>query len=183
MKRTGFTLVEVLIVAAMIGIIIAAIIELLLKYDVLFATQQATIAVDTSANEIVSRVHLAALQADAIVASHTFGSVALSTGTSTLVLELPSIDSSGAIIGGSRDYVGFYASGTATYALVDAAVGSNRQSGTQQLSDTLLSLSFSYSTTALASATSTTVDVVTQTTSYQTTLTRHLQEQNFLRNL
>lgn len=180
----AFTLVEILVVLAIVSFIVAAITDLLLHYNSTLTLQQATIDVDMSANQVVYEVEQAALQASAISASHTFGSATYYSGSSALVLQVPSIDSSGNIISGSNDYIAFFATSTTNaYEVVDAAVGSSRGDTTRLLSDVLSTLTFTYGTTTPANATSTTVDVVTSTMVGTTTISRHLDEQVYLRNI
>lgn len=179
----GFTIPELLVVVVVTGLIGAALIELFISYGSIVSLQGAAVEVDSSAGAIVNQVHDAAQQARAIVSSHTFSGTALSTGTSTVVFEVPAIDSAGDIVSGSYDYYGFHASGTDAYMFVDAGTGSSRADITKRLSQVLESMTFTYPQADVTQATSTLIDIRTSATVRQTTEARQLVERVYLRNI
>lgn len=179
----GFTIVELLIVIAVAGLIGAAMIELFISYDSTVSLQRASIETDTSATMLTNELRDMILQANAIVASHAFSGTSLSTGTTSLVLSLPSIDSAGSVINGTYDYIGFYASGTIAYRLIDANGSSARVSGSKQLSRALSSMTFSYPVADATQATSTTFSIITSMTVRGKTTEARLSESVYLRNI
>jgi len=179
----GFTIVELLIVIAVTGLIGAAMVELFISYDSTVTLHRAAIETDTSATMLANELRDMTLQANAIVASHSFSGATLSTGTTSLVLSLPAISSSGSVINGAYDYIGFYASGTTAYRLVDANGSSARASGSKQLSKTLSSMTFSYPAANVTQATSTTFTIITSMTVRGKTAEVQLSESVYLRNI
>lgn len=181
--NTGFTLIEVLISIVIISFILIALFNIYTGYNTVMTIQQAHIDVNGSARTIVDEFKQTAMQADSVVASHAFSGTTYSSGTSAIVFELPSIDSSGNIISGTYDYIVLYATSTSAYKITDSGTGSARISGTRHLSDTLSTLSFTYSNASITQATSTDLDVITQTTVRTQTLQAHVHETARLRNL
>ncbi len=178
----GFTLVETLIVVAVVAILGGAIASMWIGYNNFFAVEEAQVDAAGSAARVVSHVETAAMQASGVVASHTFSGTTITSTSTALVLQLPSIDSSGNIISNAYDYVAFYASSTDAYEATDPAAGSTRVAGTVALSDALQSLAFNYYAVPLTDATSTRIDISTSVSLLHGSATDHLAETVYLRN-
>ena len=125
----------------------------------------------------------AGLQAEHVAATHVFSGINYSSGTTTALFEIPSIDASGAIIAGSYDYVGIYASSTDAYRITDAAAGSARISGEKKLTSVLEALSFSYDAPSFPSVTSITADATTSARVRDEMAQSHVREHVYLRNI
>ena len=151
-KEIGFSLIEVVVAVAVFVIVILGFFGLYDGYIRTFNTQQAQFIVTTSASALMNEVTTMVLQADRVLSAHTFSGTAYTSGASSLVLELPAIDSSGNILTG-HDYVVFYVSGNAAYRLFEADAASNRRSGLKQLSDAVNSLIFTYDNIDVTQAT------------------------------
>ena len=93
------------------------------------------------------------------------------------------MNASGDIIANTYDYIGFYLSGTDLYRAIDANVASARVSGTKKVALLVNSLAFTYDNADLTKTTSVSVDLVTQITAKQGTITTHLHEKFYLRNI
>lgn len=156
------TLIEVLVTLGLLAAIVAVLGAFFARFDGLYRFQTAVRDTAGSASAAARAVDVAVRAADAVAASHAFSGVARSSSADTLVLELPSVNAAGDIVGGAYDYAAFYASGTALYEALDANASSSRASSTNELSDALASLSFSYSAADLITATS--VSAVISTT-------------------
>jgi len=180
----GFTLTETLVVVAVSAILGAAITGIWIGYNNFFALEQTTVVVATSASRVVSVAEAAMLQASSVESSHTFtnSGTTLTSGTSTLVLKLPTVNSSGNVVSNSYDYIAIYASNTNAYEQIDAAAGSARVSGTTILSTALSALTFTYYANPITAATSTFIDVQTSTSLVSGTASSHLHETLYLRN-
>ncbi len=99
-----------------------------------------------------------------VVSSRIVNGRAYESGTSTVVLELPSVDASGNILSGAYDYValGIDPSDKATFILdIDAATGSDRIDGTYVKASLVDKLIFRYNTVNVTTATS--IDVFVRT--------------------
>lgn len=179
----GFTLIEVLITIALSVILMLALEKLYVVYGRVIVSQKSTIEVALGGNSIMDAVRIAGLQAGHVVAAHSFSGTSYTSGTTTVLFELPSVDASGTIIGGAYDYIGIHASSTSAYRLTDAAPGSIRVSGSKRLTSVLGALSFAYDSQSFPSVTSIVVDATTTAVVREETTRAHLREQVYLRNL
>lgn len=179
----AFTLIEVLITIALFAVLIAAITQLYVVFGRMVSLEQSTIGASLSVSSVVDAVRVAGLEAGAVVNTHTFSGVGYSSGTTTVLFELPAIDASGVPIPDAYDYIGVHATGASVYRLVDAAPGSFRTSGTKRLTSVLDELRFTYDAPDFASVTSVTVDATTSAVAAGETAFRHLRGNVFLRNL
>lgn len=181
MKR-GFTLLESLVVIGVSVVALIALVNLFLVFNSIYGYQQAFMATAGSSGAAMNAFEAAVLPAGRVLASYNFDGAIHSSATTTLVLELPAIDSSGNSIPGVNDYVAFYASSTMLYRLTRAGAGSSRVSGSKQLSTTLYSLSFIYDNADFTEVTNVTADIQTQSQFKQQTVQSHLNERLYLRN-
>ena len=178
----GFTFIEAVVSVAIFIFITLAMLYLYYNYSNIYNYQQVEAKVAGSARTAANELQKTTLQADKIVSSHTFSGHAYSTGQNTLVLEIPSIDSSGNIVSGKYDYVVFYASGTNFYELTGADAASSRPSGLKQLSDSVATITFTCNNANLDLADKIDADLQMQTTTRRQTITYHLHQEIYLRN-
>ncbi|HET9641338.1 MAG TPA: hypothetical protein VFP46_00605 [Candidatus Paceibacterota bacterium] len=145
MNRTrGFTLLETGIVLGITVFAMAALTNLYVTFTRVYGYEQVYTGMAGSANESMAAIEAAVLPADGVLVSHAFSTGTFTTGTSTLVLELPSIDASGVTLFGLKDYIAIYATSTYLMRRVEANVQSVRVTGTKQLAGSLASLSLTY---------------------------------------
>ena len=180
---SGLTFIETVIVVGIFSLMLIALVDLLIGYYQLYDTQSATIDVGGSAVRLVTELHTAALQSDQILASHACNGTTYTSGATTVVFEMPSVDSSGNIIANTYDYECVYVSGTNVYAILVPGSGSARPSVTRTLTSVLSQLSLTYDNADFTKVTEVTVDATTSETSVNQTPTTHIKEVNYLRNL
>lgn len=179
----GLTLIEILISIFLFGLISLVLFNVYQGYFSAFGVQQARIDTSRSARTIVNEVEKVARQANHIVASHTFSGTTMTTSSSTAVFELPSVNSVGDIVANTYDYIAFYTTNANMYVRTEAGSGSIRTSGTKRLSDIVNTLAFTYSNSNLTQATSTSVEIRTQTIVKGSPVQAHLYQVIHLRNL
>jgi prepilin-type N-terminal cleavage/methylation domain-containing protein len=182
-RSSGFTLIEILITIALFAILMFGISQLYLVYGRAVTLQESSIGIALGGSSIVDAVRTAALQAGQVVATHTFSGVVYESATTTAIFELPAVDTSGAIITNTYDYIAISASGSNVYRIVDAASGSARLSGEKRLTGALGELSFTYDNASFPSVASIIVDATTTALVRGTTRQTHLREHIYLRNL
>ncbi len=185
MRRTphAFTLIEVIITIALFVVLVIAVTQLYLVYRRVIILQQSSIGIALGGSNVMDAIRTAGLQANQVAASHTFSGVSYSSGTTTAIFQIPSIDSSGAVILNTYDYIGIYASSTSVYDITDAAVGSTRSSGRKLLTDDLDALTFTYDNAGPSLAASVIANATTSAVVKGETIRLHLQEHIYLRNL
>ena len=181
--KRGFTTVELMISIAIFVLMSQALIHMYKGFYVVFSVQQARIAVNGSAREVVQDFKQTALQASHIVNSRTFSGTTYTTGAGTAVLELPSIDSSGDVLPGVYDYVVFYATSSRAYKITEGAAGSARGNTIRHLSDTINTLTFTYNNADVTQATSTQIEVMTQSITLGQTIQARAREMVRIRNI
>ena len=179
----GFTLIEIIVVVAIVGIMAVTGVSLLYVYMKTFQSQEATIITAGSAGAVLTEVENALMQANQVLASHSFSGTLYSAGSQTLVLSLPAVDGSGSVISGKTDYMVFYASGTNVYWLTQADAASSRVSVLKRLSNVLQSVTFTYDNVDFTQVKKVDTDVQTQTQAAGKTIQSHLHQQVYLRNL
>lgn len=181
-RNRGFTLIETVIVIALSVSTMVALGLLIYNFNRMSAYEQTSSQSSGSASALIREVESLAFPADAVLQMHMFSSATYSSSPTVLVLEIPSINSSGNVIANTFDYTVFYVVGTNAYRLLEADTLSTRVSGTKLLSSTVSALIFSYNSTDFTSVHTVTVDVQTQARVKQDILSDHRREQIRLRN-
>jgi hypothetical protein len=177
-----FSLAETVIATAILIFILVALLALYNNYFKSYNNQEARIAMGGSAREAVKELQSAALQADQIVASHSFSGTTYTTNGNTVILEIPSIDGSGNIIDGKNDYVVFYLTGKNLYRRIEVDAASSRPSGQNKISDVVSTLSFVYDNADLSEATKIETDLEMQKISGGQNVSYELHQETYLRN-
>lgn len=181
-RLKAFTLIETIIVAAIGASMMVTLGFLIFNFNTTTAYQQAAAQSSGSASTLTREIESLTLPADAVLQSHTFASALYTSTTTSLVLEIPSIDSSGNTLTNTYDYAAFYILGTNVYRLLEASPLSKRASGTKQLSSTVSAMIFSYNDADFTKVSVVTIDVQTRARVKQSVLSDHRHEQIRLRN-
>ncbi len=181
-KCHAFTLIETIVVIALSVSIMITFGLLIYNFNTAVTYGQASVQSSDSANTILRGIELLTLPADAVLQTHEFLDGTATSSSTTLVLEIPSIDSSGNVIVNAYDYAKFYVIGTNAYLHLEANVLSSRISGTKQLGSDVNALTFIYNNSNFSQVNTVTVDAQTQVTVKQTIISDHLREQVRLRN-
>ena len=181
-EKRAFTIIEVLVVIAIFSIVMMAVLELYLNFFKTYAIQNATINNSYSAGAILNETENLVHQANAIVGSKVVSGTSYTTGSTTIILEIPSITSSGDIVSGKYDYAVMYLASTGIYRVLSSDAASSRVSGRKLLSEVVNSFSLTYNSGTPALATRVIEDIVTQSQVKQQTLQTHLTGTVYLRN-
>jgi len=180
--RSGFTIIEMVIV-------ISATIVLLLGFFLLYdwhtktyVYQEAVVRTSSDARGTMQTLYTYTSQAYRVLSSGVINGTTYTSATTTMVLEIPSIDSSGNTINAKWDYLAFYVSGGNLYSNAQPDAVSKRPSGKKILSDTLQSISFIYNNTDFNSVTEVSVDLMTQVPIRSQMVNSHMQQNLYLIN-
>jgi len=178
----GFTLIETTIVIGLTVLITAAIGNFYINFNSVLGSDGGIMSVASGAGKIVNEAETMILPANQVLASYVFSGTTYTTSATTLVLELPAIDSSGNRITGKYDYAVFFVSGTTSYRIMQADSSSNRISGKKQLSTTVDTLTFAYDNVDFTKVKKVDIDVQTKVVIKGKAVIGHLHKQVYLRN-
>jgi len=174
---------ETVIIIAITTMMMLALSTLYINFNSSFVYQQTFIATTRAASGALNAISTASLSADQVLASHVFSSGTISSGTTALALELPTIDTSGNIVAGKHDYIGYYLTGTDLYQRIEADATSARTSSTKRVAALVSALSFTYDNADFTKVTNVTADIITQLNTKKGLVQTHLNERFYLRNI
>lgn len=100
----GFSLPEVIIVSAIAGVVGILMVGFLVQNNGVYLTQSSKVTQGLSLNDASGNIDNAIKSASSVATEYPVGSPQYTSGTNTLVLELPSIDSQSSIIDNTFDY-------------------------------------------------------------------------------
>lgn len=180
MNIRGFTLIEMIITLAIFAAAMSAIAGLYIGFLHLTGYQNSAAGLARTFGTVASAAERTIGPANAVLASHEFAEDTFSSGTTTVVVEIPSIDVEGKVIESSYDYAVLYQDATDLYLLVEPEEGSVRRAGTVLLTQTLDSISFTYNDPDFAAVTAVTVEFTARMDSATSTLSEVLRLRNHL---
>lgn len=160
-SEIGFTVLELVIAVAILGIISGFIATIVIRSGIIFEKQQGTVETGLAnrftLDEIAANVRTAAQ----IEESFSSGSESFTTGTTTLILKIPSINADGETISGVFDRVVFYFDAGKIIKKVYPDAQSSRKQTSQILTAATKTLNFTFNNVNIASASAVTVNLTT----------------------
>ncbi|OGG78085.1 hypothetical protein A3A36_02875 [Candidatus Kaiserbacteria bacterium RIFCSPLOWO2_01_FULL_52_12b] len=178
----GFTLLETVIVAGLGAFTLFILVNFYLNFNSVLGADGGLMNVSKDVRSIVGETEALILPARRVLSSHSFGADTYASDTDTLVLELPSIDSSGVQIFGKYDYAVLYLDGTTAYLRILSDPASSRLSGTKQLATTVNTLALTYDNADFTLVRKVDIDIQTRVVVKEDVLSAHLHQQTYLRN-
>ena len=175
---SGFTLVEMVIVLLVMAILLLGFLMLYDWHTKIYNYEVAFVRVTSASRSSLQTLSSNASQAHQVLAS----SSGYSSGSQTLILQLPSVDNTGELIAGKWDTMIFYASSTNFYFSAQPDASSARPAGIKLLSDSLNSLTFTYNNADVTQATKVTVDMDNRLQVRNQTVDSHVQQDLYLKN-
>lgn len=182
MNIRAFTLIETVIVIALASIMLVAISFLIGNFYRSTSQEQGVGQATRAASAAIRDMETLIGSAAAVVQNQTISGTMYSTATTTAVVAIPSIDSSGNVISNTYDYAVFYLSGSTLYRILAPNASSARKGSTKMLAANVTALTFTYDSTDYTLITTVTTDLQTQTTIRGTVITAHQKEKIYLRN-
>lgn len=161
-KQRGFTLPEVVIVIFLFAILLLALMNIFEWQQKVYNFEQADILATGSARVAMNNMTMMIAQGINVVETRNVGGVDYTTGASTVIVKIPSYDSSGNILANTYDYVIYHLSSGKLNQIIDASATSKRKSATKLLSDKVDSFSLSYNNTDKTLASKVTVNLITR---------------------
>lgn len=181
-RQFGFTLTEVIIVVAISSIIILVLLELFDRHDDLYRYEQAQLAVTEGSRLSMTELNTFISQGYRIVSSRVVDGNTYTTGTTTMVVQIPSISSAGAVLANTWDYAIFTLNGEKLTEIIDADALSHRVDITRQVADTVSNLTFTYDNNDLNLARKVNVDMTTSEQAGQQTVSNSVDQDIYLLN-
>lgn len=149
MITKGFTLVEILIVMGITAIAGILLVVIIVNSSGLFTQQSTKVTEGLNINDALVQIRNTIKGASAVVTSYTSGSQTFVTGSSQLILKVPSLDSSNNIIADTYDYFVFYLDQKTLHFKIFPNALSSRQIRDQIFSTNVDILNFQYLNTAI----------------------------------
>ena len=160
--KKAFTLLELLISIAILSIISVIIATIVIRSGFFFEKQTGLAEVGLSNRFVLDEIATQVRAARQVEENFTGNGQNFTTGLSTLILKLPSIDASGSTISGAFDRAVFYLDGAKIFKKVYPDAASTRPKTSQILTAATKTVSFSYNNASLASASAVTVSLTTE---------------------
>lgn len=148
MKKNGFSLLELLITMAVLGIISVVLTSIYIDTNKTFKIQKSQTLLQTESRNSLDFIDTWTRRASTIMTSYTTADLTVYTTSSTvLVLQVPSIDASQNILSNKYDYFVYKANVSSPMNLEEriyADASSARATSTKNLDQHLSSITFSY---------------------------------------
>lgn len=181
--QRGFTLIELIIALVICSLIGIVIFDFFINNDSLIRSEYASLEVIGGARDVITEARTLTAEAIEIIDTRSFWGNSYTTGSSTLILRLPSITSAGDIVSGQSDYAVIYATGTSAYRITEPSASSARASTTRFISNNIYSLIFSFSaSTTMTNSPYVDIEVESQKEYKKNTAQTQLRERMNLRN-
>lgn len=165
-KEQGFTLIEIIIVIAIFSALMLGLLNLFDWHNKVYLLERADTQATGSARITMNNMTKYIAQASQVLASRTISGTTYTTGATTVVLQLPSFDTSGNLITNTNDYVVYNLSGTTLSQITElGSASSARYAGSKVMSQDVGTLSITYDTVDVTAATKVTINLRTQAVS------------------
>jgi prepilin-type N-terminal cleavage/methylation domain-containing protein len=142
----GFTLMEMVVSIALIGLLMVALTQFFLGSTQIYRTQNAELDINMTGRTALDDVDNYVRQAVQVQSTY----LTYATDEETLILSIPSISSSSQILAGHFDTVVYYLVGTSLYREVVPDSLSSRLAGTRLVGSYISLLTFTYDNLDLA---------------------------------
>lgn len=187
LNTRGFSFLETIIVVAVMSLIFFAMADLYRWYGKIFSLGDAQFNTVNDVRTAFLELKQYAAPAHRVLATSTINNTLYASGTTTLVLQLPTINSAGDTVDNVWDYAVFYTSSTKLYSYLQAAAASSRITGLKLLGETVSSTVFTYDSADWAQVKSVGIDIITKkqlnkNLASQQLVTSHETETIFLKN-
>jgi prepilin-type N-terminal cleavage/methylation domain-containing protein len=181
-SSSGFTLIEVIITIAAFAVLMLVILNLFDWQGSNYRQQVAVIRSTSSSRKVMQTIEPLVMSSHRILASYTVNGTLYISDSDTIVLQLPSYDSSDNTIANTWDYAAIYLSGAELWVTIEADGASERESGTNRITDLLTSFSVTYSNVDFTQVRWANVTLQSQVVVRQITFSSRAQQQFTLRN-
>jgi type II secretory pathway pseudopilin PulG len=138
----GMSILESVVVVGLVALLSAVLMDIFIAHGRIFNLSSANSDFGLQAAEAMEAVGKNIRVADKTLAARTINSENFTAASDTLIVEIPSVDSSGQVISGKYDYAAVYFSGGKIFLSQQADTASSRPTSKRSLSDSVSSLRF-----------------------------------------
>lgn len=177
------TLIETLVAVGLFVLIVLALFGVYEIYGKIFNLGGAHFEAVGGSRSALTQLANFTAQANRVLQNRTINGVNYVSGTTTLVLKLPAINSVGKTIDNTWDYAVFYVSSTNFYSYLEKSTSSVRiGGGLKLLSISVQSVLFSYDNADFTQVRKVTAEVFMRTVENRVLVETKVSEQIFLKN-
>lgn len=181
-KQQGFTIIEVIIVLAVSSVLLLGLMNLFDWHQKVFVMEEATVRTTNDVRSTLLNMGKYIAQSSNILAMRNFNGTDRTTGGNTIVLEIPSVNSSDSIIPVTYDYMAFYLDSSSVYQVTEPGTGSIRQAGTKKLAENVQNFSLTYNNGTPSQASRVTIDMQSRIVTRNGNVITQVSDTIFLRN-
>ncbi len=151
----GFTLIEMVIVIALVAIASMVLADMFVSHNRLYRTQTAELNVTGDARTALDDIDSYVRQANRTMESYS----TYTAGSQVLILQIQSINSSKQLISATYDYVVYYLVSGSLYRQVIPNAASTRTAVTKKIANNVTALTFTYNDANYPQVTKVTTDM------------------------
>ncbi len=182
-KQQGFTIMELVVVIALCSVLLLGLLALFDWHSKVFTLEQADVRATGSVRSVMNNMTKYVAQGITLESSRTISGTTYTTDADTVIVKIPSVDSSGNVIASTYDYVAYNLSNGSVTQVIEAGSGTVRTAGSKLLAENVQSFSLTYDNATAALATYVVVDIQTRVTTKGTSAaTARSTDTIFLRN-
>ena len=176
--RQGFTIIEMVVVTAIVGICGVVLVDLFIGQNRLYKSETAELNVTNDARAALDDVDNYVRQANRTLSSYS----SYTAGSQVLILQIQSINASNQLIPGTFDNVVHYLSGSNLLRQIFPNASSSRLAVTKKLANNVSGLVFTYDNSDYALVNQVTTNLTTQENAGLQTKSITLSSEAKLRN-
>jgi hypothetical protein len=141
-RGNGMTIVEAVVAVTLVALLSIILMDIFITHGRIFNLGSASSDFQLQGVEVMEAVGRVVRVADKTLSSRTINSANYVASAETLILEMPSIDSSGQVVVGKYDYAAVYLLNNKIFVSQEADPASSRVSSSRALSDSVSRLQF-----------------------------------------
>jgi prepilin-type N-terminal cleavage/methylation domain-containing protein len=182
-NQAGFTLMEIIVVLALMTILLIGLLSLYDWHAKIYSLEQGDIRATSSARTALNNMSLYLAQATSVMSFRAVNGVTYTSDADTMVIEMPTLGSTGNYIANTYDYVVYYIDNGKLYELDDFDASSVRPETTKQLAEGVQTFILTYNDDDPTLATTVEIDLQTSIPiSATSSATAHVVDTILLRN-
>jgi prepilin-type N-terminal cleavage/methylation domain-containing protein len=177
-NKKGFTLIEVVLVIVLFTMLSLAVMDMYSGQNKIFNFQSSELIITNDARMALDEIDNYVRGSNRVLAAYD----TYTTGASTLILQMHSLDATGIMIPGTFDTVLFYMDGSKLMRKLIPDASSSRQASEKMLADNVTSLTFTYNNADISLVTEVSEEIALSHSSATATRSITVSSKAILRN-